>query len=75
MLVVNGDRSGIPPTERIVLDWLRTWNGAYTIGGVAISGCYLPDRRRGRRATEADLVVITPHACVVIEVKGTISVS
>ncbi|WP_067891690.1 nuclease-related domain-containing protein [Nocardia vaccinii] len=70
MLVLNGDRGGIPSTEKIILDWLRAWNGADMVGGVAISGCYLTDRRHGRRATETDLVVITPHTCVVVEVKG-----
>ncbi|MGV9674953.1 NERD domain-containing protein [Nocardia sp. NPDC003482] len=70
MLVVNGERRGIPPTERMVLDWLRGWNGTYKIVGVAVSGCYVPDRRGGTRADETDLVVITPEACVVVEVKG-----
>ncbi|MFF0494478.1 NERD domain-containing protein [Nocardia sp. NPDC004068] len=54
----------------MVLDWLRGWNGTYKIVGVAVSGCYVPDRRGGTRADETDLVVITPEACVVVEVKG-----
>ncbi|MFE3052441.1 hypothetical protein [Nocardia sp. NPDC059239] len=53
-------------------DWLRIWNGDYRIGGIAISGCYIPDRRPGTssNATEADLVIITPQLCVVIQVEG-----
>lgn len=72
MLVINGDRSRIPATEKTVLHWLRSWHGEHMIAGVAISGCYIGDHRRRhtRNATEADLVVITPHACVAIEVKG-----
>lgn len=72
MLVLNGDRHSIPSTEKSVLGWMRTWNGQRKIGGIAISGCFVPDRRPGRTrdATEIDLLVLTPQACVVIEVKG-----
>lgn len=72
MLVVNGDRRGIPSTERTVLDWLRTFNGKFMIGGVAISGCVIPDLRPGhpRAATGTCLLVLTPHGCSVIEVKA-----
>ncbi|MFE3194535.1 nuclease-related domain-containing protein [Nocardia sp. NPDC059240] len=73
MLVINGDRRRIPPTEKIVLDWLRSWNDTFTIGGVAISGCQIPDRRPGHHhTTEADLVIITPRFWVVVEVKGLV---
>ncbi|MFE2994012.1 hypothetical protein ACFXG4_03220 [Nocardia sp. NPDC059246] len=77
MLVINGDGSRVPGTEKEVPDWLRIWNGDYRIGdyrigGIAISGCYIPDRRPGHsgNATEADLVIITPQLCVVIQVEG-----
>lgn len=52
MLVVN-ERAAVTRSEQCVLDWMRTWTGQYVIVGLAISGCYLPDRncggRRGRR--------------------------
>ncbi|MFR9753944.1 nuclease-related domain-containing protein [Nocardia sp. 004] len=67
MLVVNGDRRRMPQTEQTAVTWLRNWN---TIDGVAISGCYLPDHDNPHAATEGDIVVITPHGCGVIEVKG-----
>ncbi|WP_039800492.1 NERD domain-containing protein [Nocardia araoensis] len=71
MLVIN-ERTTAPRSEQRVLDWMRTWTGQYVIVGLAISGCYLPDRERKDETQEADLVVITPRAAVVIEVKGTV---
>ncbi|MBF6466390.1 NERD domain-containing protein [Nocardia beijingensis] len=71
MLVIN-ERTTAPRSEQRVLDWMRTWNGQYVIVGLAISGCYLPDRERKDETQEADLVVITPRAAVVVEVKGTV---
>lgn len=68
MKVVNGDRAGIPGTERVVMDWLRAWSGDYFIGGVALSGCFVPDGKG--KEFEADLVLITPQICAVVEVKG-----
>ncbi|WP_067464028.1 nuclease-related domain-containing protein [Nocardia amamiensis] len=68
MLVIN-ERTTAPRSEQRVLDWLRSWTGQYVIVGLAISGCYVPDRNRKGEAQEADLVVITPRAAVVIEVK------
>ncbi|MGW4774190.1 nuclease-related domain-containing protein [Nocardia sp. NPDC004278] len=65
MLVINGDRE-MPGTEKRVVGWLQSHSANPAI---AISGCYIPDRR-GRRSEEADLVVITPQTCFVIEVKG-----
>ncbi|MGX1762536.1 nuclease-related domain-containing protein [Nocardia brasiliensis] len=55
----------MPATERRVLGWLRN----YSAPGIAIAGCNIP-QRRGRTSYEADLVVITPETCAVIEVKG-----
>ncbi|MEU2035716.1 nuclease-related domain-containing protein [Nocardia amamiensis] len=71
MLVIN-ERTTAPRSEQRVLDWMRSWTGQYVIVGLAISGCYLPVRYRTGEAQEADLVVITPRAAVVIEVKGTV---
>ncbi|WP_454200047.1 NERD domain-containing protein [Nocardia sp. Marseille-Q1738] len=70
MLVIN-ERTTAPRSEQRVLDWMRSWTGQYVIVGVAISGCYLPVRDRTDEAQEADLVVITPRAAIVIEVKDT----
>ncbi|MEU7631792.1 nuclease-related domain-containing protein [Nocardia sp. NPDC049220] len=67
MLVVRASRKSIPGTERQVIDWLRT----DAIPGIAVSGCRIPSRHRGRnRSEEADLVVFTPQTVAVIEVKG-----
>ncbi|WP_330228717.1 NERD domain-containing protein [Nocardia sp. NBC_00508] len=71
MLVIN-ERTTATRSERRVLGWLRSWTGQYVIVGVAISGCYLPDRKGDGEAQGADLVVITPRAAVVIEAKGTV---
>ncbi|MFI9636444.1 NERD domain-containing protein [Nocardia sp. NPDC051929] len=71
MLVIN-ERTTAPRSEQRVLDWMRSWTGQYVIVGLAISGCYLPDRERKDETQEADLVVITPRAAVVVEVKGTV---
>ncbi|MGW4739173.1 NERD domain-containing protein [Nocardia xishanensis] len=69
MLVIN-ERTAIPRSEQRVLEWMRTWTGQYVIVGLAISGCYIPERDHRGRAQEADLLVITPRAVVVLEVKG-----
>ena len=69
MLVIN-ERAVMPRSEQRVLDWMRTWTGQYVIVGLAISGCRVPDREGDAR--EADLVVITPRAVLVIEVEGTV---
>ncbi|WP_054813277.1 nuclease-related domain-containing protein [Nocardia arizonensis] len=72
MLVIN-ERAAMPRSEQRVLDWMRTWKGQYIIVGLAISGCHVPRRhRKGGDTQEADLVLITPRAVVVIEVKGTV---
>ncbi|MBF6208409.1 NERD domain-containing protein [Streptomyces gardneri] len=71
MLVIN-ERTTAPRSEQRVLDWMRTWTGQYVIVGLAISGCYLPDRERKDETQEADLVVITPRAAIVVEVKGAV---
>ncbi|MGY2019530.1 NERD domain-containing protein [Nocardia gipuzkoensis] len=71
MLVIN-ERTTAPQSEQRVLNWMRTWTGQYVIVGLAISGCYLPERDRKDETQEADLVVITPRAAVVIEVKGAV---
>ncbi|MET7770797.1 nuclease-related domain-containing protein [Nocardia sp. NPDC005366] len=72
MLVINAERTGIPPTEQRIIGWLRTWTDEYKVAGIAISGCYVPERNNPRTAQETDLVVITPHTCVAVEVKGII---
>ncbi|WP_280303611.1 NERD domain-containing protein [Nocardia abscessus] len=71
MLVIN-ERTTAPQSEQRVLNWMRTWTGQYVIVGLAISGCYLPERDREDETQEADLVVITPRAAIVIEVKGAV---
>ncbi|MGV9336525.1 nuclease-related domain-containing protein [Nocardia sp. NPDC003726] len=70
MRVINADREGIAPTEKQVIGWLQKWNDGFHIPGIAISGCYVPDRKKPGHGQEADLVVITPQTCVVIEIKG-----
>ncbi|MGQ4601047.1 NERD domain-containing protein [Nocardia sp. R6R-6] len=72
MLVIN-ERTTAPRSEQRVLNWMRGWTGQYVIVGLAISGCYLPDREREDETQEADLVVITPRAAIVVEVKGTVA--
>lgn len=69
MLVINnaglfGDRAGMSGAEKAVTAWLRDHDRP----GIALSGCYIPDRHG--RAYEADLVLITPETCAVVEVKG-----
>jgi hypothetical protein len=71
MLVIN-ERTTAPRSEQRVLSWMRTWTGQYVIVGLAISGCYLPDRDHKGEARESDLVVITPRAAVVIDVQDTV---
>ncbi|MBH0780012.1 nuclease-related domain-containing protein [Nocardia bovistercoris] len=71
MLVIN-ERADVPRSEQRVLDWMRTWTGQYIIVGLAISGCSVSERESDDDAPEADLVVITPRAVVVIEVRGTV---
>ncbi|MGY5210074.1 nuclease-related domain-containing protein [Nocardia gipuzkoensis] len=70
MRVINADRDKIAPTEKQVIGWLQKWTDGFHIPGIAISGCYVPDRKKPDDGQEADLVVITPQTCVVIEVKG-----
>lgn len=62
MLVYHADREMSGPEQKAI-NWLRSRKSP----GIAISGCYIPDRGR---SYEADLVVITPESSVVIEVKG-----
>ncbi|MEV0342203.1 NERD domain-containing protein [Nocardia sp. NPDC050713] len=66
MLVID-ERTTMPGTEQRVLEWVRTWTGQYVIVGLAISGCPLPQGDPEGGALEADLVVITPRAVVVLE--------
>ncbi|MEV6281060.1 nuclease-related domain-containing protein [Nocardia sp. NPDC051832] len=68
MLVINGDRTNIPGTERRVIGWLRNHDAP----GLVISGCQIEDRR-SQRTYEADLVVLTPETCAVVEVKGMLT--
>ncbi|TQM25884.1 NERD domain-containing protein [Nocardia bhagyanarayanae] len=66
MLVID-ERTAMPKTEQRVLEWIRTWTGQYVIVGLAVSGCPLPEGDHDDGALEADLVVITPRAVVVLE--------
>ncbi|UGT44274.1 NERD domain-containing protein [Nocardia yamanashiensis] len=70
MLVLNGDRRGITEAEKAVLERLRGWNGAFLIGGVALSGAFVSERGDDGEVGESDLLVITPKLCVVIEVEA-----
>lgn len=70
MLVVN-ERADAPYTEKAVAEWLR----ACRVPGLAVAGAHVPGRRRGDAGQEADFIVFTPHSCVCIEVKGTLSPS
>ncbi|WP_067709368.1 nuclease-related domain-containing protein [Nocardia yamanashiensis] len=70
MLVLNGDRRGITDAEKAVLERLRGWNGAFLIGGVALSGAFVSERGDDGEVGESDLLVITPKLCVVIEVEA-----
>ncbi|MEU7768579.1 NERD domain-containing protein [Nocardia sp. NPDC049190] len=72
MLVIS-ERTTAPRSEQRVLGWMRSWTGQYVIVGVAISGCFLSDRFGEGEVREADLVVITPRAAVVVEVHGTVA--
>src|SRR5690606_39107442 len=53
-------------SEQRVLDWMRTWSGQFIIVGLAISGVRLGDQEH------ADLVVLTPRATLVLDVRGTV---
>ncbi|MBF6357158.1 hypothetical protein IU449_21875 [Nocardia higoensis] len=52
-------------TEQRVLDWMRAWSGQFIIVGLAISGARLGAHEH------TDLVVLTPRATIVMDVKGT----
>ncbi len=71
MLVIN-ERAAVPRSEQRVLDWMRTWKGQYIIVGLAISGCHVPRRHGETDPGGAELVVITPRAVVVVEVRDTV---
>ncbi|MEU7628376.1 hypothetical protein AB0C34_00125 [Nocardia sp. NPDC049220] len=71
MLVIS-ERTTAPRSGQRVLGWMRSWTGQYVIVGVAISGCSLPDRIGEGELREADLVVITPRAAVVVDAQGTV---
>lgn len=64
MLVVNAERNK-SGAEQVVVDALVN----SSLPGIAVSGCYIP-HRRGKGAGEADLLVVTPNSCTVVEVKG-----
>lgn len=64
MLIID-TQTRKPRTERLVTEWLSNY---ITHPGVAVSGVHVPNSQG--RATEADFVVFTPYAAVVIEVKG-----
>ncbi len=65
MLIINAETRK-PSTEQKALGFLRDYSSN---PGIAVSGLQIPDRHR-RRTTEADVVVFTPFAAAVIEVKG-----
>lgn len=64
MLVID-EATAVAYSEQRVLDWMRAWSGQFIIVGLAISGCRLGDHEH------TDLVVLTPRATIVMDVKGT----
>ena len=64
MLVVNAERNKSGAEQAVVDSLVNS-----SLPGVAVSGCYIP-HRRGKGAGEADLLVVTPYSCTVVEVKG-----
>ncbi|MQY31388.1 hypothetical protein [Nocardia aurantia] len=66
MLIINTD-SRRPKAERRVVAWLEAFEGA----GLVVPGVHIPGRRRYRRGgSEVDLLVFTPHACVILAVES-----
>ncbi|MET8650081.1 hypothetical protein ABZW59_09370, partial [Nocardia aurea] len=68
MLVINAARNGVRPTEKRIAGWLGKWTDEYRVAGIVIAGCYVPERGNPRAGREIDLVVITPHVCVAVDV-------
>ncbi|MCU1646391.1 MAG: hypothetical protein JWN03_6666 [Nocardia sp.] len=73
VLILNADRSLPSATEEQVVKWMRTWQGQHLIPGVAISGCFIPDRKNPDRAIEADLVMSSVFGAPDVAVGLTIS--
>ncbi|MEU7631838.1 NERD domain-containing protein [Nocardia sp. NPDC049220] len=67
ILILNGDRPKMPRSEKEVISWLRELG---SVSGVAISGCLVPRDDREDISCEADLLLFTPHGCVVLEAKS-----
>ncbi|WP_040795275.1 hypothetical protein [Nocardia higoensis] len=65
MLVID-EATAVAYSEQRVVDWMRAWSGQFIIVGLAISGA----RLGGHEHT--DLVVLTPRATLVMEVRGTV---
>lgn len=61
LVIANKSKSG---TEERVFKWLEGWVGDYKIPGIAITNSYVAGQ-------EVDLIIITPHTTVAIEIKGT----
>ncbi|MEU4841722.1 nuclease-related domain-containing protein [Nocardia testacea] len=61
LIIANKPKSG---AEERVLEWLKGWVGKYKIPGIAITNAYVAGQ-------EVDLLVITPHTTVAVEIKGT----
>lgn len=70
MLVVVQDEDQLPGTERELVRWLRGWaiGSKNEFGGVAVANCRIPHPTKGYR--QVDMIIWTPHACVIVEVKG-----
>lgn len=70
MLVVVQGEGELSGPERQLVRWLETWGieSRYGIGGVAVANCRIPHPKVGYR--QVDLIIWTPFACVVVEVKG-----
>ncbi|MGW1742051.1 NERD domain-containing protein [Nocardia sp. NPDC001965] len=61
LVIANKPKSG---TESRVFEWLKGWTGQFKIPGIAITNAYVAGQ-------EVDLIIITPHTTVAVEIKGT----
>lgn len=68
MLVrIDGDPAALAYTEQRTVGWLHSWRD---MAGFAIANTRVPRRQTDRPDHRADVIVWTPHTCVVVEVMG-----
>lgn len=70
MLVVVQDEEELSGPERQLVRWLKGWaiGSKHEFGGVAVANCRIPHPTMGYR--QVDMIIWTPHVCVIVEVKG-----